>query len=243
MTITISGLAIPTGKTIGETVDITFTTSSVIVNGAVTLYKSGIPIRATVAVPNGTSNTARFGAGTLAEDTYDVEIIVRDASDFGFDSGSTLTIEDTERAFTTFVELIRSTLRDSAIVDVNDLDILIDNFEHRKADDRNPGIVIQRGPYSSSYKTVAKKWFDFEVGVLVSTKANWRGERDDPDRRVVEEIADSVQRALEANELLGGFLVVPLRFSDVFPVLTRNLNDSSFYHVLTIQGSAVRLTC
>ncbi len=243
MTITISAITVPAGKTISDDIDITFTTSVAIEAATVTLFLAGDPVLAIAAVPNGTTNTARVPAGRAAEATYDLEILVTDAGgDFGKDTSATLTIDDVTRVFTAYIELIRSVIKASPLLDdIDNIDIIVDNFDHRKADDRRPGIIIQRGPIRLAWTSVAKKRFDMTAHILVSTKANWRGEKDDPDRRTVEQLADSCRQALEADQFLGGLLYIPLDITEDIPSISRNQNDSNFYQVLEVVGSARRL--
>ena len=246
MTITISNVVIPTGLTIKDTLDITFDTDLPITLGTVTLKLGSNPIKGVASVSNGLHQTARFPAGSVPIGTYDIEILVMDEgppADYGNASGYAVTIEDSEKVYTTFVELLRSILRDNPNVDIDDRDIQIVNFPHQVANRKNPGIIIVRGPFRSWYKTVAKKQWDMEAQILVTTKANWRGEKDDPDREAVEAIVQNVHDALTQKEMMGGFLFVPLQLFEFVPTIALNLNDTSFYEALFVRGHHIRLAC
>ncbi len=244
MAITILGVSSPVGKKPYDEIPFSVLTDVPGTVGSITLVENGDPKCAIELDFNGATASGKFPKGTVFTGTYVVVAFVTDGvdSDFSTDALTVLPIDDAVDVLqTAFVEAIQATLVASSLLDeIPDQDIHTDVINHKQRSRLNPGIIITRRPIQiPGFTTFDSEEWIFNAEVLVTTKNNYKGERDQADRRAIIRLMSNIRIALRANEYLG-FLHKPLLMTDI-ERFRDALNDTQFWERIMVTGRFLNL--
>lgn len=245
MSIGVTGITFPTGLTALDTFTITVTTDTPFETGAVILFDGSTFVSAAPIIPDGPTalgGTAVFFNGTVPEGSLTLRVVVASATDEGQSSGGPMVVVpldvDVHVPLTKFVNALQSTLVLSPLVPELDEDnVIVERHLVRDRDRLDPGVFLERHPVLTPFETFNQKLYQFEVHVLITSKAHYDGERDSEEREQQEELVHRIFKALEANQNLGGATHLPLTMETVDPHNEgRVINYTQFWDSIVVRG-------